>query len=711
LKRPSKNYFCSLLALLALCLFANLCVATPPQRLLAPDGTTRLALGPLTLEAVSDTKIVWPVTLPPHARFEAHVGVTEDGWTATAKKEVLFRLSMLRNGEQRVLAEKRARPPAEWHRLDADLQAYGGATVQLLLEILSGDEALAAQAYWGNPLFFSQAVETEQPSVILISLDTTRADHLSVYGYARDTTPRLKEWAREAVVFENAFTEETWTLPAHATMFTGLHPNRHGVTMGVHLAESFTTLAETTRAQGYLTAAFTGSSLWFYDWRKLCQGFDYYQIPRELRSVEETKELVETWLGQHPRNPAFLFFHLMDMHSRPMSMGFDVPYGPRDPDARHFANSLGPAPKLWYKKKGKRFQAGHFLMAYNKGGLDVDPATHRYITALYDDSIRRSDAALGDFFAGLRKAGRYMNALIIVTADHGEDLNDHGRYDHWATYEECARIPMLIKFPQGRFAGRRYTGLVQLADLYPTICEVTGANAPEGLDGISLLRFLEGDAPPREFVPIQRNKQQAIRTASWKYIHDTDGKQDEAYDLSNDPTEKHNRLQEAPTALTDAHAAFFQRPAAGWHIAFQAPNTKPDAQLIITTQDAFIESSLRNDTGPLQKGLRSSPQKVIVDLKHCPQGQLHLRAATPSSITLQAPNFQWILDDKTVSLGMGSQFILAPHATPSTPSPLPKNHSAQATVWYIPHTPPPTKEPLNDEQRELMEGLGYLGDE
>lgn len=425
-------------------------------------------------------------------------------------------------------------------------------------------------AVWGC-LFLSAfaAAAPQDVPVILISIDTARADHFSCYGYSRATTPFLEEWSRDAVVFDNAFTEATWTLPAHATLFTGLRPDRHGVNAGTNLAESFETLAERLKESGYATAALTGSSLWFYRWRNLCQGFDDYDIPKRYRDVFHTADLANTWLDIHPGPRAFLFFHIMDLHSRSEAMGAKWLYQPASDIWRHFSEELN-APKPFDFDKMRR--------------TPVPDEVRTFVTARYDDCIRSVDSALRDLVGRLKREGRYDNALIIVASDHGEELGERGRFGHWTVYDECARIPMLVKFPQCRFAGQRYVGVVQLADVYPTVCETVGLPVPEKLDGVGLARFVEGRTPPRTFAHIQHDAQTAVRGLGWKYIAGGEKTQPEAYDLAEDPGEQHNRVSQVSSVL---------EPLIAEHKAwYTAPTHSPSAPPVLDAEQRELMDGL-----------------------------------------------------------------------------------------------------------------------
>ncbi len=367
--------------------------------------------------------------------------------------------------------------------------------------------------------------------VLLISLDTARADHFSCYGYPRQTTPFLDEWAHETVLFENAISEEPWTLPAHSTMLTGLHPSRHGVNASSTLSNDFVSIAEQFHAQGRATGAFMGSALWFYPWRNLNQGFDNYDCGDGYRDVFSSLGLVNHWLDTHSGPGLFLFFHIMDLHARAQTPGGRLDYQPPAPQWRHFSKNPGSQ-----SRKAK--------------------------TARYDDSLRAVDTALKELFERLRRENRYDEALIIVTADHGEELGDRGRFGHWTVFEECARIPLLVKFPHGQRAGTRYAGLVQLADLYPTMCAAAGIPVPEGLNGVNLADLLSGTAPPRKHARIQRGPQTCIRGTRWKYVVDETRRKPLLFDLCAGPLERKNRYSTRHPQITElqqAHARFFFR--------------------------------------------------------------------------------------------------------------------------------------------------------
>ena len=230
----------------------------------SPDGPERITLANVTMESVDPHPTIWTVKVPAAAQFEAHVALLDPPGVKT--DGVIFRVRVREGAKEAVtLIEKPigAKERGKWHALRASLEPFAGATVDLLLDVNARRAPRGDYAVWGNPIVYRQE-KTSRTPIILISCDTMRADHLSCYGYARETSPNLDAFAREAVLFENAITPETWTLTAHTSMLTGLYPTHHRVNASTNLAESVQTLPETLASADYLTGGFTGYRLWMY---------------------------------------------------------------------------------------------------------------------------------------------------------------------------------------------------------------------------------------------------------------------------------------------------------------------------------------------------------------------------------------------------------------------------------------------------------------
>ncbi len=343
--------------------------------------------------------------------------------------------------------------------------------------------------------------------VFLITIDTLRADHVHCYGYDRVQTPSLDQLAKQGVRFTQAFTPSPITNSSHASILTGLLPSAHGVSdFGVPLAASHLTLAETLKKRGYRTAAFIGAVI--LDSKALAPGLDrgfefYDNFPaqsetksrwgRVERRGMEVVQHAETWLNAHPAGPHFVWVHLYDPHD---------PYEP------------------------------------------PPPYSEIYKDRLYDGEIAYADSALGHFLAYLKKQGWYESSLIVVVGDHGEGLGEHHEDTHGIfLYDSTTHVPLLVKLPEQREAGRTVEAQVRTTDIMPSILEVLGVLAPARLDGESLGQFLTGTgAVPRTVFgetdyPLRFGWAPLRRKEGLKFI---EAPKPELYDLPSDPNELQN---------------------------------------------------------------------------------------------------------------------------------------------------------------------------
>lgn len=349
---------------------------------------------------------------------------------------------------------------------------------------------------------------------MLITLDTTRADRLGCYGYQLAHTPALDSLAGSGVLFENAFTPAPVTLPAHASLLTGLYPPVHGVRdNGIYrLREEAVTLAELLGDAGMSTAA-TIAAYVLASRFGLAQGFEHYDErlkgqpgkPSAFyveRPAGEVTDAALQWLEQRNRKkPFFLWVHYFDPHS---------PYIPPAP----FDSLCRGRP--------------------------------------YDGEIAYMDSQLGRLLAGLRQAGQYERTMVVVAGDHGEALGEHGEPTHGIfLYNSTVRVPLIVKFPDGGHAGGRVTANVSLVDIFPTVLECAGLEIPEGIQGRSLLRLLPGaQAVPGASRTIYLETMMPEQTFGWHrlegMIHENhkyiDAPLPELYDMAADPGENDNLI-------------------------------------------------------------------------------------------------------------------------------------------------------------------------
>jgi arylsulfatase A-like enzyme len=318
-------------------------------------------------------------------------------------------------------------------------------------------------------------------SVVLISIDTLRRDHLTFYGYDRPTSPRLAELARRGVVFDQSITPHVLTAPAHASMLTGLYSPEHGVLDNRNpLAAGVATLPEILRSSGYETAAFV-SGFAMARHTRLERGFDvydatrsraHYGVERFERPAEETVDAALRWLEgrEDATRPFFLFVHLYDPH---------YPYEPPPAFARPFL------------ARGTPDRTPQDL-PHLKSESGVSAATAAGYVALYDGEIAYADHHAGRLLDALQGLPGADRMLVVFTSDHGETLFEREwAFDHGSrVYDEQALVPLVIRFPADGHAGARIGSPVQATDLLPTVLEVLGIEAPDGVSGRSLVALV-----------------------------------------------------------------------------------------------------------------------------------------------------------------------------------------------------------------------------
>lgn len=304
------------------------------------------------------------------------------------------------------------------------------------------------------------------PPIVLIVIDTLRADHLGCYNYFRDTSPNIDQFARSATVFENAFTPIAVTLPAHISLFTGLNPIEHGTRANIqHDGKPFgwragmRTITEMLRDAGYQTAAFVSCTPLKAS-AGLDAGFDVYEDPgrSSLRVAETTAGAAVQWLRGAAADSAersiFLFAHFFDPHA---------PLRPPAKHAERFADDAGLSTWIKERKIPERVEETEC-----QGG-DATRPLHN----LYDAEIHYADAQIARLLQAIRDLGLWDDALIIITADHGEGLNQHGWRAHGRIYDEQLRVPLIVKFPAAlqRTMPPRDGTLMSLIDVFPTVLD------------------------------------------------------------------------------------------------------------------------------------------------------------------------------------------------------------------------------------------------
>jgi arylsulfatase A-like enzyme len=361
--------------------------------------------------------------------------------------------------------------------------------------------------------------------VILVSIDTLRADRLGSYGRDPSFTPNIDAFRKDAVLFEQTIAHSPSTLSSHASLFTSLIPHHHGASIKgrKRLAPDHLTVAEVLRAEGLKTAAFHGGgqldAVFGID-----QGFDVYEVPGHppgevpFRDVfQPTVEAALAWLEENGQQPFFLFAHTYEIHH---------PYTPTPEDLA--------AVETGYEGDLPSAISIDMLSGINAKRTAVSPEDLRHIESTYEAELRSVDAAFGKLIAGLRRLEFYESSLIIFTSDHGEEFGEHGTigWHSHTLYDELLRVPLLIKYPGSWHAGQTLSDQVRLLDVAPTILGALGVERPSLFQGANLTHYAGGGPPPAPYaVSVLDGGGTSVRTPEWKRIRRS------LFNLSEDPAE------------------------------------------------------------------------------------------------------------------------------------------------------------------------------
>ena len=386
-------------------------------------------------------------------------------------------------------------------------QKQNGKSLLLLLILIL--VVIAAGLVW-----FLRPGKAEIRNVLLISLDTTRADHLSCYGFQKSTTPNIDAIAKDGTLFEHAITPIGLTLPAHISVLTGTYPPFHQVhdNLSLRLSESNVTLAEVLREQLFATVAVISSVVMDRKFG-LDQGFDVYDDQFEKPAGSDVDDPIERpggeasrhireYLAQHRDEPFFMFAHFYDPHTD---------YEPPEPFASQYADDL------------------------------------------YTGEIAYVDQCVGEVIKRLKELDLYDSTLIVVMGDHGEGLGEHGEAEHgYYVYQYTAHVPLIIRVP-GERGGKRISDVVSLADVMPTVLSYLGIPIPQRVQGkdLSGLSSQPSDSGQMRYVYTESmsptrygcNPLLGLVGDRWKYI---ESKRPELYDLKEDPGERDNLIQNDP---------------------------------------------------------------------------------------------------------------------------------------------------------------------
>lgn len=441
----------------------------------------------------------------------------------------------------------------EWYDNTIELERFHGETVTLRFATRSEDLDLEnGAAFWSNPEIVVPAAEDSRPNIILISIDTLRADHLSLYGYERETSPFLDRWSsRRGVVFENAVAAAPWTAPSHLSIFSGLDALHHGINHPAPAPEEIGMMAEFLSAGGYKTVAVTGG-VYLHPRIGLGQGFDRYRY-WPSRTPGNDLESGIAWsldrLDEFADRPLFLFLHTYQVH---------YPYARRQPffDRLSARRQPGPEFHISYTANWKNGQLSkHFFKRDKEDKSERMPLVEGDLEEVfdrYDSGVAYTDSLLALLLEKIEDLEIEDETIVIVTSDHGEALGEKELAGHAYLYDFNLMVPLIFSVP-GAKAGR-IEHQVRSIDILPTVLELAGLPAAPAIDGVSLVSLMDGTATshPDEawsYSPFS-NRGLALRignrskylynTTAWSGLHGAE----ELYDLRSDPGEERNLVSE-----------------------------------------------------------------------------------------------------------------------------------------------------------------------
>ncbi len=392
----------------------------------------------------------------------------------------------------------------------------------------------------------------QPPDVVLVSVDTLRADRVWPVARSREIAPFLASIAESGVSFRRAYSTTSWTAPAVASLLSGTYPSRHGVEHGAFwrggilgqemLPEGLPLLPELLRERGYRTFGITANGHLAEEFG-FARGFDRYRCVG-FSDAHALVAVLSGWLPEiRSARPYFLWLHLLDPHA---------PYTRREPYFGERRSGAAAGPGLEALEGVAR--AGE----YARRGVRPGSEELAYVEALYDAEVSHVDAVLRQVFERLAPD---PGALLVVTSDHGEEFLEHGGFGHGEhLFEEVVRVPLLIRYPDSRYAGVRVHRPVSLVDVLPTILEEVGTPPPPGVQGAALRPGM-ADAPPPVHLELARQGAWTARVeGDWKLIAQHEPTESlTLYDLAADPEERRDR------AVSEAERIAALQSALGRH--------------------------------------------------------------------------------------------------------------------------------------------------
>jgi arylsulfatase A-like enzyme len=443
-----------------------------------------------SLLAPPESSFIFNLDLPPDPILEFGCGILEKTWDMP-NRSVKFQILLEEDGNQHELYSRILDPflRAEDREVISqkhDLSPFGGKKVKIsfLTQAQNPDAGQRGLSFWYDPLLFQKTDSKKQDeiNVILISLDTLRADHLGCYGYTRNTSPHIDSLAQDSAVFQNAFSQSPWTLPSHTSMLTALNPYHHQVYLKEEkMHPSIITVADILRVNHYLCGGITAGGYVSEEFG-FAKGFDNYRGERYIAySVDEARQISlhsQEWLEKNKDKKFFLFLHTYQIHD---------PYFAHE----NITESYVQGSLIWKKMPLAKFLGNQ----QEKRKYPFSEKEKENLVGLYDGEIKYTDEVLiAPLIRKLKELDLYDRTMIILTSDHGEEFYDHDSWLHSHTlYDELINVPLIVKFPESKNRGKRIDTIVRSIDIMPTLLEEADIDySPFEIDGKSLVPIVKG---------------------------------------------------------------------------------------------------------------------------------------------------------------------------------------------------------------------------
>lgn len=495
------------------------------------------------LDVPREAQLGFGLALMEGSAAAARVRVTD---AQSGESERLHRTDLARGGEE-----------PGWQDQMVDLGAFGGKVVRLDLEVEA--DGRQVEVAWSTPSILTrraaaQAGATEPiRNVVVLLIDTLRADALTTYARTRIQSPQMDRFAREATVFERCQAPANWTKPSCASVLTGLHPPTHrALSESAAMSSSIQMVSEMFQGAGFQTSAFIANGYMASEFG-FNQGWHLYRnYIREQRPTEAEHVFSDalTFIEEHRTQRTFTYIQTIDPH---------VPYDPPDEDLRLY----DPHP---YNGPVRPRSTGNLLEDFKRERVSLSGRDRAHLRALYDGEVTYHDRHFGRFLDRLRELGLDENTMIVVTSDHGEEFFEHDSVGHGhSLHQELLHVPLVVRAPGYANPGQRLPQVCNLVDIVPTVLDAARVDIPDDVEGRSLVQELRGGPPPAINASFSsqwdtgndRELGWAVRVGDWK-LRMRGPAISYLYDLSRDPQEANDVDAQHPLALRAGRIALGQ---------------------------------------------------------------------------------------------------------------------------------------------------------